>query len=369
MQVNKQNKAAASFGLKALTVAAPLLAALPVSNAFAADAPSLTLGAGLRTSFVHTDNEGPLKDASDFNVDNIRLYADGTILPFLKFTARTEYSGSPSANGGGGDNSLQLLDAIARFEFNDHLNIWAGRFLAPTDRANLYGVFYNNDTRPFNDGVQDGYPSEFAGRDNGVAYWGQFGIVKVQAGVFDIPQTKNDSKVLVAGRIQADFWDPEPGYYLNGTYYGEKNILAVGFAGQTVANQHAWNVDFLAERNFAGIGTFTAEAEYAKYDRLGGYGGFDGQYAKSNGYYGLVSYLLPQNTGIGKFQLLGKYGQAQFNENSFGAQEYQQRTLELNLNYVIKKFDARVGLFFIDQTLNAGLPNSKQYGVSLSLQI
>jgi len=172
MQVNKQNKAAASFGLKALTVAAPLLAALPVSNAFAADAPSLTLGAGLRTSFVHTDNQGPAQDPSDFNVDNIRLYADGTILPFLKFTARTEYSGSPSANGGGGDNSLQLLDAIARFEFNDHLNIWAGRFLAPTDRANLYGVFYNNDTRPFNDGVQDGYPSEFAGRDNGVAYWG-----------------------------------------------------------------------------------------------------------------------------------------------------------------------------------------------------
>lgn len=307
------NNKGLGLGLRALAVAAPLFAALPMTTVMADDAaPSLTFGAGLRTSFVHTSNEEPIQDANDFNVDNIRLYVNGSVTPYLKFTFNTEYQGSPP----NGDNSLQLLDAIARLEINDQFHLWAGRFLAPTDRANLYGVFYNNNTRPFNDGVQDGYPSEFAGRDNGLAYWGQFGIIKVQAGVFDVPQTQNDSKVLVAGRIQADFWDPEPGYYLNGTYYGEKNILAVGFAGQTVADQHAWNVDFLGERNFPGVGTFTVEGEYARYDRLGGYGGFDGSYAKSNGFFGLASYLFPQNLGVGKIQLLGKYGQTQFNASS-----------------------------------------------------
>ena len=37
--------------------------------------------------------------------------------------------------------------------------------------------------------------------------------------------------VLGAGRVQVDFWDPEGGYYLNGTYYGDKNLLAIGAAG------------------------------------------------------------------------------------------------------------------------------------------
>jgi hypothetical protein len=368
MKVKMQhNNKGLGLGLRALAIAAPLFAALPMTTVMADDAaPSLTFGAGLRTSFVHTSNEEPIKDANDFNVDNIRLYVNGSVTPYLKFTFNTEYQGSPP----NGNNSLQLLDAIARLEINDQFHLWAGRFLAPTDRANLYGVFYNNNTRPFNDGVQDGYPSEFAGRDNGLAYWGQFGIIKVQAGVFDVPQTQNDSKVLVAGRIQADFWDSEPGYYLNGTYYGEKNILAVGLAGQTVADQHAWNVDFLGERNFPGVGTFTVEGEYARYDRLGGYGGFDGSFAKSNGFFGLASYLFPQNLGVGKIQLLGKYGQTQFDASStVNALEYHQRTLELNVNYVIKKFDARVGLFFLNTTLNSGLPDSKQYGVSLSIQI
>ena len=65
-------------------------------------------------------------------------------------------------------------------------NIWAGRFLPPSDRANLYGPFYAHEWDVYTDGIQDGYPVVFQGRDNGVMYWGTFAKkVKVSVGAFD----------------------------------------------------------------------------------------------------------------------------------------------------------------------------------------
>ena len=62
----------------------------------------------------------------------------------------------------------------------------SGRFLPPSDRANLYGPFYAHEWNVYTDGIQDGYPFVFQGRDNGVVYWGTFAKkVKVSAGAFD----------------------------------------------------------------------------------------------------------------------------------------------------------------------------------------
>src|SRR5690606_33557482 len=110
----------------------------------------------------------------------------------------------------------------------DKFNIWAGRFLPPSDRANLYGPYYASHWGVFRDGIQDGYPFETEGRADGVMYWGQFGIAKVSLGAFDIANVIDEpmtgsSDVLWAGRVQLDFWDAEAGYYLNGTYYGAKD--------------------------------------------------------------------------------------------------------------------------------------------------
>ena len=136
----------------------------------------------------------------------------------------------------------------AQFEFSPKFNIWFGRFLPPSDRANLYGPYYAHHWAVFTDGVQDGYPFIFQGRDNGAVYWGQFGKVKLSAGAFDGASATGDDTLLGAGRIQVDFWDPEPGYYLNGTFYGDKNILAIGGAGQVQgSDKSAYNVDFLLE--------------------------------------------------------------------------------------------------------------------------
>jgi len=346
------------FKRVALTAAA---FAVPMSAAFADTAPAVTVGAGVRTSFTNTDVDGSSEDISDFDLNSARIYISGTVTDNIKVMFNTEYNG--------GDEKVAVIDAAAMFSFSDQFNIWAGRFLPPSDRANLYGPYYSSNWGTFVDGVQDGYPFETTGRDDGVMYWGQFGIAKVSVGAFDVQGlTKGDSDVLWAGRVQLDFWDPEGGYYLNGTYYGDKDLLAVGVAAQTAGGNNAYSVDFLLDKKLANAGAVTVEAEYAKWDGLGGYpppGGI--AYSESDGGYVLGAYMFPQVVGIGKFQLLGKYGETTY--DSIIGPDIKQKTGEFDLNYIIKQFNARVSAFYIDQDYDHGIPGSKQFGVGLQVQL
>jgi hypothetical protein len=338
--------------LKTASLAAVLAA--PFSNALA-DAPSVNVGAGIRSSFTDVSYEGnALQDVDDFNLDSARIYVSGTVTDNIKVMFNTEYNGATE--------DVQVIDAAAMFSLSDQVNIWAGRFLPPSDRANLYGPYYANHWGVFQDGVQDGYPFEAAGRDDGVMYWGQFGIAKLSFGAFDVQGlTKGSSEVLYAARAQFDFWDKEDGYYLNGTYYGDKDLLALGFAGQTAGSDKAYSVDFLLEKKLPNAGAFSIESEYAKYDGLGGYTG-----PKSDGWYVLGAYLFPQPVGIGRFQVLGKYGQATYDLVSG---EVEQKTSEVDLNYVLKQFNARVSVFYINTQYDDATPDKKQFGLGLQVQI
>jgi len=258
------------------------------------------------------------------------------------------------------------LDAVARFEFSSKFNIWAGRFLEPSDRANLYGPFYAHHWNVYTDAIQDGYNFVYQGRDNGVAYWGDFGKkvkTKISVGAFDGASATGNPDVIGAARVQFDFWDAEDGYYLNGTYYGDKNLLSLGVASQIQSGNTATTVDFLLEKKLANAGAFSIEAEYANYNGLGGY---LPNAAKSQGAYGLASYIFPKAVGIGKFEILGKFAKAA----SHGQKTYiTQRTTEVNLNYLIKQFNARVMTFYKDTRFNKLTPNSWQIGVGLQIQM
>jgi hypothetical protein len=189
--------------IAAILVGATMLAA-PLSRACADVAlPPISVGAGLRTNFEYTDPAAG-KKTEDFNLDSIRLYVSGHVMDHVSFMFNTEYEGSPP----NGNNSVQVLDAVAQFSWGDQLNIWAGRFLPPSDRANLYGPYYANQWAVYRDGVQDGYPSTAVGRDNGVMYWGQFGMFKVAAGLFDVPSTVGTSNVVSSARVMVDLWAP-----------------------------------------------------------------------------------------------------------------------------------------------------------------
>jgi hypothetical protein len=322
----------------------------------------VTVGAGLQTSFEHTQTDGAT-DTNQFAVDHIRLYVNGPITDNIKFMFNTDYDSVT--------NKIGVLDAVAQFEFSPQVNVWVGRFLPPSDRANLYGPFYSNEWAAFTDGVQDGYPSVFQGRDNGVVYWGTFAKkVKVSAGAFDGGSATHNNKLLTAARIQIDFWDPEDGYYLNGTYYGDKNLLAIGGATQIKGGRTATTVDFLLEKKLHNAGVVTIESEYADYNRLGGY---QATYAESQGAYGLASYLFPKVIPIGKFQgkfeILGKYAKADFTQATTPVPAFDQKTTEVNFNYVIKQFKARVMTFYKDTRFNKVEPDFWQAGVGIQLQM
>jgi Phosphate-selective porin O and P len=364
----------AGSGLAAAIIGASLLAA-PLSRALADDIslPPISIGAGVRTDFEYTDPTSG-KKSDDFNLDSIRLYISGHVMDHISFMFNTEYEGSPPA----GTNAVEILDAVAQFSWGDSVNIWAGRFLPPSDRANLYGPYYANQWAVYRDGVQDGFPSTAVGRDNGVMYWGDFGIFKVAVGEFDVPSTVGTTNVVSTARVMVDLWDKEQGYYLNGTYYGEKDLLAIGVDGQAEDGNKAYSADFLMEKKLPNGGVVDLESEYAKYDHFGGYAGDE-----SDGYYVLASYLFPQVVGIGKFEPLAKYAHANYQFDTSTAsltaastgpilapgQTDTQMTVDLELNYIIKAFNARLSLYYLDIKYENELAGASQKVLGLGLQL
>jgi hypothetical protein len=355
-----------------LTVAAVLgMTALAAASAVLADdsLPPVSVGAGMRTSFADEKVDGSSKSTDDFDLDSVRLYVSGSVTNNIKFTFNTEYTGD---TGGSDANKVEVLDAIARFEFSDELNIWAGRFLPPSDRANLHGPYYANEWSSYIDGVQDGYASVAVGRDDGIAYWGQFfnDMLSVNGGAFSIPSTFGTANIVWAERLQVDLWDPEKGYYVNGTYYGDKDVLALGVAAQQLAKKNAYDVDFLMEKKLGDAGMVSVQGEYAKYE----FGGYTGN--KSDGGFGLISYLFPQVIGIGKFEILAKYAKTTYDfDDAAGIYlgSVGQKTDIAEIGYVIKEFNARVSLFYnkvqFDTNNFAGLSSYRLFGVGLQLQM
>ena len=337
-----------------------LLVIAPASLQAQVTLPPITVGAGMQTSFVHTRPPDGIATSTDqFLLNSARLYVSGPVTDQIKFMFNTEYDGA--------SNKIGVLDAAARFEFNPKFNIWAGRFLPPSDRANLYGPYFSHHWATFSDGIQNGQPFVYAGRDNGVVYWGDFNKVKVSGGAFDGFSATGKKDIIGAGRIQVDLWDKEEGYYLNGTYYGDKDLLAFGVASQVQTGNTATTADFLLEKKLGGGGVVSIESEYAFYNELGGY---DSNYNRSQGAYVLGGYMFPNEVGIGKIEILGKYGEAKFSRGkTIVDTPYVWKTTEIDLNYVIKQFNARVMFFFKNNNYTAIKTDFWQGGVGLQIQM
>jgi hypothetical protein len=110
----------------------------------------------------------------------------------------------------------------------------------------------------------------------------------------------------------------------------------------------------------------SVEAEYLKDNGLT-------SATPSDGWYGLASYLFPQVVGIGKVQILGKYSHKSIDSTYSDTLGYtpsdQVKTSEVDLNYIIKGFNARVGLYFLDQKDDISDLSKQEYGLKLQLQI
>lgn len=336
---------------------------------------SVSLGMGLRTSFNAVEDAAPSgKDWSkDFSLDSIRLYLSGQFLESVTFEFNTEKD----------PENIRVLDGVVKFGFNDYFNLWAGRFLPPSDRSNLSGPYYLNSWDfPF---VQK-YPAIFAGRDNGAAIWGQIngGQFKYQIGAFEGlgdtsggPNQKDN--LLYAGRLVLNLWDPEPGYYNSSTYYGSKNVLAIGLVGMSQKDAvgtatapgdfTGWNIDLLLERNLAQAGIATLEGAYYDYDRDGVNPAVTtGDAGEGKGYFILASYLLPGKIRAGKFQgQLQPLLRFQKFENG-GKSTGDHDRLDIGLSYIIDGHNARITANYAKED-PFGSPDFSIFRIGLQFQI
>lgn len=96
----------------------------------------LSVGAGVRASYVH-DKDADNED--DFTLDSARIITNGQFAKVVGFTFDTEIDSD------GDINDIRMMDAILRLEFSDALNVYGGRMLAPSDRANLDRPYYLDD--------------------------------------------------------------------------------------------------------------------------------------------------------------------------------------------------------------------------------
>jgi hypothetical protein len=175
---------------------------------------------------------------------------------------------------------------------------------------------------------------------------------------------------LFSGRLGYAAIGKEPGYYGNGTYYGDQDILAFGVGAQyqkdgtsftdptttvTVSDNYSdINLDALAEFNIGTSGVISAEAAYYHYS--GDYTGIDDHF------FGLVSYLSPQ-VGVGKLQPLFRYQWAK-------KDDLKVSMIDAAVGYVVKGAAMRATLGFQHTDLGDDAAGASRVGnaVVLGLQ-
>jgi len=344
------------------------------------DTRSISVGMGLRSSFNLVEDAAPNGSSysKDFTLESFRLYLGGQLHEIVTFEFNADYDTTPP-----GTEDVRVLDAVLKFKFSELVQVWAGRFLPPSDRSNLSGPYYLNAwTFPF---VQK-YPAVFAGRDDGLAIFGQIdgGRFKYQVGVFEgtgenstttvtettttftdsggdtvsVPVTttttvggpNQSGSLLYAGRLTLNLLDPEPGYYNSSTYYGSKDVLAIGLVAMSQKNSvgtlgsegdfNGWNIDILAEKNLAGTGVATLEGAFYDYDNDGKAGG------EGDGYFVLGSFLLPNKVGPGalKGQLQPMVRYQEFSNEGLTTGDHTR--LDLGVSHIISGHNARISLTY-----------------------
>ena len=339
-----------------------------------------SIGMGFRSSFAITEDGAPngSDSSSGVSFDNIRLYTAAKVHKNVSLEFNTERStGNDSLDT---DHRIRVLDAVAKFSFKG-FDLWAGRFLPPSDRSNLDGPFYLNN---YDFPIVQAYPAIFAGRDNGVAIMKEYagGKFKWSYGLFEgrTNSTNVDTNpdqadnLLQAARVTYNFLDPEPGFYTTSSYYGAKDVLAVAFVYQheadgagtstTAGDFTGWNVDVLMEKKLQNGGVVNLEGAYYDYDLEDK---TDLSLTQGEGYLLLGSYLIPKQIGWGKVQPYVRY--QHFARANLTGDGGNRRRAEGGFNYIIDGQNAKISvLYFSDRNgSNADPKNTFRIGLQFQL--
>jgi hypothetical protein len=343
----------------AAALALTSFAAQAAKDPFPLGPKSLSYGVGLRVGGGYTTSTPTAPDGLGVPTLDVRPYISGSIAPWLSFTGNLDLN-----NGDAG--RIHVLDAIAQFGPDDLFHVWMGRFLPPSDRANLSGPYYQNAWNYPT--TVNGYPSIYAGRADGAAVWGQVnkGQFKYQAGIFTIdPTPVLFSQAIYAARLVYNVLDPEPGYYNSSTYYGAKDVLALGGTIQYKKTPDpagekklvAFNFDLLFERHVL-TDVLTLEGAYYNFDQGTGTGA-GGKQGWS--FFGLASWLFMTKVGPGRFQPMVRY------QHAVPTVGDATKTFDGGLNYILDGHNARAAL--VVQNIAPPGSASSQTSFQLGIQI
>jgi hypothetical protein len=368
------------FKRNRLVASVAAFAMLPVINAYAGgtitfgEDKSVSIGFGMRTSFSSVEDGAPngTSRSEDFSLDSARIYLSGSLNKYIKGMFNTE----KDIAGEG----FQPIDANVQIEIMPELTIWAGRFLSPSDRANMAGPYYSLGGGYWS-GIASryGYNGGYIGRDDGVAVVGSLldGKLAYAFGAFEgntafkiapvmVGTRTGSDGLMYAGRLQYDFWDAEPGYYGTGNYLGGKDILAIGIAGRTQKNgsysttatgdYSSYSVDFLLEKKDLGPGALSIEAAAYHYDT-------DDVFLSEQGdaYSAGIGYIFNQKVGWGQFQPFVRY-QKFSPDNNIDTRKY-----DLGVNYIIDGYNAQVSGMY-SSTKVTGASDVNAINVALQFQ-
>ena len=67
--------------------------------------------------------------------------------------------------------------------------------------------------------------------------------------------------------------------------------------------------------------------------------------------------------------MLAKYGQAHFRDDVLRHVDLDQDTIEFDLNYLIKQFNARISLFYLDKSFDPESGDTSTIGLGLQIQM
>ncbi len=308
------------------------------------------VGAGLRFDWISVEDGAPSGDdfSDDFFLDRADIFISGRANRLLEFTLNTTYSSFT--------DEFDLREGIIRFEHSDTLNIWAGRFMVPSDLSSLSTVFYQTSWFPVLGAFQ---------RDEGLAVWGSLdqGRFQYKVGVFDGFEIDTaadaEESSLFAGRFRINFWDPVSGYYTQSTYYGQKKMLSAGvsvvfqqdaFAGPgpffEVGDFEGISADILLETSGDDGTVFTFQGTVFSYDT----DDVDGEFPQSDGFEILGALLLPTLNG----DSLGGRVQPAVSLQSveLDLPDIEIDRIEFGVNYILLGHDTKLSAAFANSDVD-----------------
>jgi hypothetical protein len=292
--------------------------------------------------------------------------------------AGNDGTGRPSTDTTG---SAAVLDLIGRLELHEAVNLWVGRMLVPADRSGLSTEWF---IAPWL------LPGQFLptaapvvsrrgpyGRSDGATLWGQFGggAVKYYLGAYNLADSSQ--RPLYSGRLSFSLLNPEPGYAGASTYYGNKDVVALGVGFQhqmhgsigpesttpgsspDLRDFTEFNVDLLFEKNLGLGGVIDLEGAFYR---------IWGAYEKEKvTFFVLASYLLPIAVGPGRFQPLFRLQQATWmpSANLPDALDGTDARADAQLGYIIDGHRIRLALDYQYSKVRGQSGNAVLIGLQL----